>query len=75
MAKKKKMKEEKCDCECKSCCSWHPHKGCGGAVYGLGFVGALIYYISTATGFLNGVLGVLKAIVWPVFVVMKILGL
>jgi hypothetical protein len=41
----------------------------GGAVYGLGFIGAAIYFISTATGFWIGVLGFLKAIVWPVFMV------
>jgi hypothetical protein len=41
--------------------------GCGSAVYGLGVVGAAIYYISTATSFWIGVLGVLKAIVWPAF--------
>lgn len=41
----------------------------GGAVYGLGFVGAVIYYIQTASGFWMGVLGVLKAIVWPAFLV------
>lgn len=48
------------------------------AVYGLGFVGAAIYYIATATGFWNGALGVLKAIVWPAFVVyglLKFLGM
>lgn len=47
----------------------------GGCIYVLGFIGSLIYYLSTATGFWNGVLGVLKAIVWPVFIVMKILGM
>ena len=47
--------------------------GCGGAVYGLGFLGAAIYYISTATGFWAGVLGVLKAIVWPAFLVYDLL--
>ena len=41
----------------------------GGAVYGLGFIGAAIYFISTATGFWVGVLGFLKAIVWPVLMV------
>jgi hypothetical protein len=41
----------------------------GGAVYGLGFIGAAIYFISTATSFWVGVLGFLKAIVWPVFLV------
>lgn len=43
--------------------------GTGGAVYGLGFIGAVVYYISTATGFWMGVLGVLKAMVWPAFFV------
>jgi len=40
-----------------------------GAVYGLGLIGAAIYFISVATGFWMGVLGFLKAIVWPVFLV------
>ena len=39
------------------------------AVYGFGFIGAAIYFISTATGFWMGVLGFLKAIVWPAFLV------
>ena len=50
----------------------------GGGFYFLGFLGAAIYYISTASGFWMGVLGFLKAIIWPVFVVhglMKFLGL
>jgi len=49
-----------------------------GAVYGLGFLGATIYYISIATSFWVGVLGFLKALIWPVFLVygaMKYLGL
>jgi len=41
----------------------------GGAVYGMGFIGAAIYFIGTATGFWLGVLGFLKAIVWLVFMV------
>ena len=40
-----------------------------GAVYGLGLIGAAIYFISAATGFWMGVLGFLKAIVWPVLLV------
>ncbi|MBU4069633.1 MAG: hypothetical protein KJ646_01495 [Nanoarchaeota archaeon] len=43
-----------------------------GAVYGLGFIGAAIYYISTATSFWIGVLGVLKAIVWPAFLIYEL---
>lgn len=45
----------------------------GGAVYGLGLIGALIFYIGGADGFWVGVLGVLKAIVWPAFVVHDLL--
>ena len=51
------------------------HNGAGGAVYGLGFIGAAIYFISHAGTFWLGVLGFLKAIVWPVFVVYKALEL
>lgn len=40
-----------------------------GAVYGLGLIGAAVYFISQATGFWVGVLGFLKAIVWPAFLV------
>ena len=46
---------------------------CGGAVYGLGLIGAAVYYITTATGFWNGVLGILKAFVWPAFLVFELL--
>lgn len=38
-----------------------------GAVYGLGLIGSAIYFISHATSFGMGVLGFLKAIVWPAF--------
>jgi hypothetical protein len=41
----------------------------GGFLYFLGFIGAAVYYISAATGFWAGVLGFLKAVVWPVFLV------
>ncbi len=43
------------------------------AVYGLGLIGALVYYIGHATTFAIGLLGVLKAIVWPAMVVYKLL--
>lgn len=52
--------------------------GCGGFAYFLGFIGAAVYFISTSTGFWMGVLGFLKAIVWPAFMVyglLKFLGL
>ncbi|MCF8371421.1 MAG: hypothetical protein K9H64_07350 [Bacteroidales bacterium] len=40
-----------------------------GAVYGLGLIGAAIYYISVATSFWMGVVGFFKALVWPIFLV------
>ena len=43
------------------------------AVYGVGLIGAVIYYISTATSFWIGVLGFLKALVWPAFLVYEAL--
>ncbi|MFH1249004.1 MAG: hypothetical protein V1660_02540 [archaeon] len=49
--------------------------GCGpsGAVYGLGFIGAAIYFIGKATTFWAGVLGFFKAMVWPAFLVYEAL--
>lgn len=44
-----------------------------GAVYGLGFVGAAIYFVQAATTFGEGVVGILKAIVWPAFIVYEAL--
>ena len=43
-----------------------------GAVYGLGLIGAAVYFISHATGFWIGVLGFLKALVWPAFMVYEL---
>jgi len=50
------------------------HKG-GDAVYGLGLIGALVFYLQHATSFWNGVLGILKALVWPALLVYHLLGL
>jgi len=47
--------------------------GSFGGIYGLAFVGALVYYIQHATSFWDGVLGVLKAIVWPAMIMYKVL--
>ncbi|MBP8904234.1 MAG: hypothetical protein KBG43_06425 [Paludibacteraceae bacterium] len=45
----------------------------GGAVYGLGLIGAAIYFISQAATFGAGVVGFLKALVWPAFLVYEAL--
>jgi hypothetical protein len=49
-----------------------------GGVYGLAFIGAAVYFIGHAATFWAGVLGFLKALVWPAFVLyelMKHLGM
>jgi hypothetical protein len=48
--------------------------GASEAVYGLGLIGAAIYYIQHAPTFWAGVIGVLKALVWPAFLVYHALG-
>lgn len=67
MAKEEAVQEKK---------KWHRHvrdnSGHGGAVYGLGLIGALIYYFQHATTFGDVIFGILKAIVWPAFVVFRI---
>jgi hypothetical protein len=75
---KKKLDEEKADMG--HCMHHHGghHGGPSSAIYGLGFIGAAYYYITTAAGFWMGVLGFLKALVWPAFLVyglLKSLGL
>lgn len=82
MAKKKVMKKENkekegnsCDCkEWKGSCCCGGKGGCG-AIYGLGLIGAAIYFISNTSGFWNIVLAILKSIVWPVFLVLKLFGM
>lgn len=45
-----------------------------GAIYGLGFIGAAVYYIQGADTFWAGAIGLVKAAVWPAFLVYKLLG-
>ena len=76
--KETKMKDMKKDCCEKGEFMHHHMRHSGHAVYGLGFIGAAVYFISTATGFWMGVLGFLKALVWPAFLVyglLKLLGM
>ena len=71
MRKKKGKKDNMCNCNCGS---FSKGKGCSGMCgYFLGFLGAAVYYISTATGFWVGVLGILKALVWPAFLIYEVL--
>jgi len=53
-------------------------KNRGGAVsdglYGLGFIGALVYYLQQATSLWTGIIGIFKAMVWPAFLVYELLA-
>jgi hypothetical protein len=50
----------------------HGGSGIAGAVYGMAFIGAAVYYIMQVTTFWAGVLGFLKAIVWPAMLIFKL---
>jgi hypothetical protein len=41
----------------------------GSTVYGLGLIGAMVWYWKQATGFRGHTIGVLKAMVWPAVLV------
>lgn len=64
--REKEIIREKCKCNCHAT---------GGGIYGLAFIGALIYYLQHAQSFLEGVIGVIKALVWPAILVYKLLEL
>lgn len=50
----------------------HHHGGHGnGSVYGLGFIGAAIYFLGKATTFGAGIIGLLKSLVWPAYLVFE----
>jgi len=57
-------------------CQWGSNGvscGSNGAVYGLGMLGAAVYFLQQATGVWEGVIGILKALVWPAFLVYEAL--
>lgn len=76
-----KIDEGCCESEVKKnwfgkCCSSGPSSG--GAIYGLGFLGSLFYFVTTAPDFWAAVFGIVKAIFWPAFVaygLLKFLGM
>jgi len=63
-------KDSSKDCkDSKKCC----RGGFFGGAYGLGFIGALVFYIQQADTFWVGVIGFLKSLVWPAILVYKLL--
>ena len=51
----------------------HQSGGSSEAVYGLGLIGAWVFYIGRATTFRQGVAGFFKGLVWPAFLVYDLL--
>jgi len=53
----------------------HRHHGCGqsSAIYGLGVIGALFYFLQHATTFVSVIVGIGKAIFWPAILMFKLL--
>lgn len=64
----KNTNESKQDCKCKK------FDSAPGGIYGLAFLGALVYYIQNADSFWMGALGLVKAALWPAFLIYKLLG-
>lgn len=46
-----------------------------GAIYRLGVIGSMVYFLQHATTFLEGVLGMGKVVFWPALAAYKVLGL
>lgn len=46
--------------------------GMWGFVWFLATVGAAVYYVQQATGFWDGILGILKALVWPAMLMYQV---
>lgn len=51
------------------------HNAGSGALYGMGVLGAAVYFLQHATSFGMGLLGLIKAIFWPGVVLYKVLEL
>jgi predicted outer membrane repeat protein len=44
----------------------------GGAIYGLGIFGALVFFWQQADGFLEYLLAILQGLLWPAFMVYEV---
>jgi hypothetical protein len=82
MPVKKTLKSEKCSCEDKlaSCCEDKKSSNCSsnssaGAVYGIGVIGAIVYFFQNSSGLSDYLVGILKALIWPGMLVYKALEL
>jgi hypothetical protein len=75
---KKEQKLDEC-CGEKYKYDWHKkhYHGGGGhhgnAIYGLGVIGALFYFLQNTTTFVSVLLGIGKAVFWPAILMFKLL--
>ncbi len=67
--------EKSQNCKSKKCSSSSGNSagGMGGFTYFLFFLGALIFYIQQSGSFWEYVIAVLKALVWPAFLIYQVL--
>lgn len=68
-----KTKDKKCECDhsCGKRNNYSQHGGSG--MYGLGMIGAAVFYLQHANTFQEVVVAIFKAIFWPAFFVYRLL--
>lgn len=49
------------------------HKGPAGGIYFLTYIGAAVHFVGNVDGFWNIILALLKAAVWPAFLINRVL--
>ncbi|MFA6602242.1 MAG: hypothetical protein WCT01_00410 [Candidatus Shapirobacteria bacterium] len=69
------IKEEK---GCEDCCQkviykTHNYSGGSGAIYGLGMIGALFYFLQNASGLASVLIGIGKSVFWPAILMFRLL--
>jgi len=62
-------KKDRCDCGC----NCGKAGGSNGAIYGLSVIGALFYFLQSASSFGMVMMGIGKSIFWPAFLMFKLL--
>ena len=70
MAKKSKKSGSACGCDCGG---KRVNVGVNESVYGVGFIGAAVYFIKGAATFGAGAWGFGKALVWPAILVYELM--
>ncbi|MFZ3301525.1 MAG: hypothetical protein WA152_02315 [Microgenomates group bacterium] len=72
--KNKEMDTKKCEC-CEHKHHSHNYGGgnSGNAIYGLGVIGALFYFLQNVSGIEAVLMGIGKAVFWPAILMFKLL--